>query len=186
MLRSRRGIRSGVSSDRGSAQTMSSSSSSVRPTSGPRSSAPSASVSRRSARTRVSAIRSWISWRRKRPLPAWVATGMPRRSKRFLIAPQIAAGRRQQGDVARLAGARVRRLRRSMIASLPISRAHISATASASASRCCSARGLAVFVGHGDVEGGDAQALVAIGMERVERGEARLTVGRQQRPRSAR
>ena len=30
-----------------------------------------------SARTRVRAMRSWISWRRKNPLPAWVATGMP-------------------------------------------------------------------------------------------------------------
>jgi len=55
---------------------MSSSSVSVRPTSGPRSSAPKASVSRGSARLRVSAIRSWISWRRKKPLPAWVETGI--------------------------------------------------------------------------------------------------------------
>jgi hypothetical protein len=38
--------------------------------------------------------------------------------------------------------------------------------------------GLAVFVGHGDVEGRHAQA-AAIAMERVERSEARLPIGRE-------
>ena len=98
--------------------------------------------------------------------------------ERLFIAPQIAAGRRKQGDVARPAGPGV------------------AASAGRGSSRCRSGArtfrrplrlrrraavrpGLAVLVGDGDVEGGDTQRLAAIVVERVERGKTRLPIARQ-------
>ena len=103
---------------------------------------------------------------------------MPRRSKRFLIAPQLRAGRRQQGDVARLAGAlrAAATIDDRLASDQPC--AQIGDGVGFGVTLLLGA-GLAVFVGHGDVEGRDAQAVVAIVMERVEGGEAGLPIGRE-------
>ncbi len=61
--------------------------------------------------------------------------------QRFFIAPQIAPVGASKAMSPGWQG-RSAPLRRSMMGWLPISRAHMSATASASASRCCSAQAL--------------------------------------------
>ena len=83
---------------------------------------------------------------------------MPRRSKRFLIAPQVRAGRRQQGDVARLAGAlgSAATIDDGLASDQP--GAQIGDGVGFGVTLLLGA-GLAVFVGHGDVEGRDAQAV---------------------------
>ena len=111
-------------------------------------------------------------------MPACVATGMPRRSKRLLIAPQLGACRRQQGDVARLA--------RTFRAAAPVddglaadqARAQLGDGVGFGVALLLGA-GFAVFVGYGDVEGRDTQAFAAIVVERVEGGKAGLPIGRE-------
>ena len=73
----------------------------------------------------------------------------------LLVTPELAPGGRQQCDVAGPAQAVARRSRSRESDSLPIRRAHMSATASASPSRCCAADGLTVFIRHFDVQGRD-------------------------------
>ena len=72
-------------------------------------------------------------------------------------------------------------LRRSRIISLPIRRAHISATASASASRCCSALALPFSSATATSSAATHRASPRSCVERIERGEARLPFARQQR-----
>ena len=74
---------------------MSSNSSSVRPTSGPRSSAPSASVSRRSASTRVSSDQVLDLLAAEEALAGLGRDRDAAPLQCFLIAPQLTAGRRQ-------------------------------------------------------------------------------------------
>ena len=107
---------SGSSSERGSAQTMSSSSSSVRPTRGPRSSAP--------KRQRVAPVGENAGQRDQVLdfLPAEQALAGLGRDRdavalqRFLIAPQIAPGRREQARCRPGRQGRLSPARRSMIA----------------------------------------------------------------------
>jgi hypothetical protein len=134
------GSRPGRSGSTGSPSAMSRSSASESPTSGRRRTAPSASVSRESASALVKAIRSWVSWRRKKPLPAWVDTAMPRSSsassKRHRSVPTGASSAISPNWHGRIAS-----VAESRICRLPTRRLQGSATRFASASRSIAAFG---------------------------------------------
>ena len=148
---------SGASSERGKAQTMSSNSSSVSPTSGPRSSAPSASVSRRSARTgdgdEVLDLLAPVE-----ALAGLRGDGDAALLEGFLVAPEFAAGRRKQRDIAGPARALPAAPRVADRLAADQARAHVGDGLGLAVPLPCGGC-LAVFVRHRDVEGGDRRSL---------------------------